>query len=46
MKHDFPQDYYRFTPEALTELFTMHGMKDISVQEIPNEANVMGYATK
>jgi len=45
-KHEFPNDYYRFTGEALIQLFAMNGFSEIYVNDNTGDNGVFGHGIK
>ena len=45
-RHDYPADYWRFTPEAFAALFAAAGLDAIEIVEDPEASGVFGLATK
>jgi hypothetical protein len=43
--HDYPSDYYRFSPQAVVELF-MRGLKDVQVFSHMRPPRIIGSGIK
>jgi len=43
--HDYPSDYYRFSPQAVAELF-MRGLKDVRVLSHMTPPRIIGSGIK
>ena len=45
-KHDYPGDYWRFTPEAFAVLFELAELNPLEIVEDPEQSGVFGLARK
>ncbi len=43
--HNYPGDYYRFSPQAVAEVF-LDGLVDVEIQTLMNPPRILGFGTK